>query len=73
MAMLSDPERTNTDLDNAGLAKGFDIGIKVFDLEREKPCLLLEDSATSGGQQSTPKGVPTANKDEQEIVEISSW
>jgi hypothetical protein len=45
MAMLSDTERTNTDLDNAGLAKGFDNGIKVFDLEREKPCLLLEDSA----------------------------
>jgi hypothetical protein len=45
MAILSDPERTNADLDNAGLAKGFDIGIKVFDLKREKPCLLLEYSA----------------------------
>ena len=45
MTILSNPQRACTDLDRAGLVIGFGISIKCLDLEREKPCLLQEDSA----------------------------
>ena len=46
MTVFFNRKRTNADLDNAGLATGFDIGIKGFDLESEKHRLLLQDSAS---------------------------
>jgi hypothetical protein len=46
MTVLFNRERTNTDLDNARLATGFDIGIKDFDLESEKHRQLLQGSAS---------------------------
>jgi hypothetical protein len=43
-ATLSNIQYTEARLDIAGLATGFDMSIKDFDLECEKLCLLLGDS-----------------------------
>jgi hypothetical protein len=52
MTILPNLRYTGTDLGDDRTATGFDIGSKCFDLEREKPCLLLEYGAV-GSQTSS--------------------